>query len=190
MFPSGSSVRSLARAIMAAVAVLALFLTAPTTAAAGSSTVGSTVSSTVGYDISYPQCGRPFPTNAPFGIVGVNKGIVFSPNPCLGAGDGSPELAWAGGIKAQLYANTGNPGPALSSHWPKTQTSPYDCSAGASQGFDTANCAYDYGYSAAADSYGTAVGAYVSLGLASSGARLRPAPNVWGLAVDTSNLRP
>ena len=117
----------------------------------------------------------------------MNKGIVFSPNSCLGAGDSPSELAWAGGVKAQLYANTGNPGPALSSHWPKTQTSPYDCSAGASQGFDTANCAYDYGYSAAADSYGTAVGAYVSLGLASSGATRTPAPNVWWLDVETSN---
>src|SRR5450759_5915683 len=92
MSRSGSSVRSLARAIMAAVAVLALFLTAPATVAAGRGGGSSTVSSTVGYDISYPQCGRPFPTNAAFGIVGVNKGIVFSPNPCLGTGDGSPEL--------------------------------------------------------------------------------------------------
>ena len=187
MFPSGRSVRYLVRAIMAAVAILALFPTAPTTAAAGRAGGSSTVGSTVGYDISYPQCGGPFPANAAFGIVGVNNGIVFSPNPCLSAGDGSPELAWANGVQAQLYANTGNPGPALSSHWPKTQTSPYDCSAGASQGFDTANCAYDYGYSAAADSYGTAVGAYVSLGLASSGATRTPAPNVWWLDVETSN---
>ncbi len=27
-----------------------------------------------GYDISYPQVGGPFPTNVPFGIVGVNGG--------------------------------------------------------------------------------------------------------------------
>jgi|BarGraNGADG00212_1021973.scaffolds.fasta_scaffold14864_2 hypothetical protein len=187
MSPSGSSVRPLARAIMAAVAVLALFLTAPATVAAGraggSSTVISNVSSTVGYDISYPQCGRPFPTNAAFKIVGVNDGIVFSPNPCLGAGDGPSELTWAGGVNAQLYANTGNPGPVLSKHWPTTQTSPDDCSAGKSQGFDTANCAYDYGYNAAADSYNTAVNAYVSLGLAASS----PAANKWWLDVETSN---
>ena len=187
MSRSGSSVRSLARANMAVVAVLALFLTAPATVAAGRGGGSSTVSSTVGYDISYPQCGRPFPTNAAFGIVGVNKGIVFSPNPCLGAGDGPSELAWAGGVKAQLYANTGNPGPALSSHWPNGQTFPLDCNTGTSPGADTANCAYDYGWNAAADSYRTAVRAYISLGLASSGATSTPAPNVWWLDVETTN---
>ena len=187
MSRSGRSVRSLARAIMAVVAVLALFLTAPATVAAGRAGGSSTVGATVGYDISYPQCGRPFPTNAAFGIVGVNKGIVFSPNPCLGAGDGSPELTWAGGVKAQLYANTGNPGPALSSHWPNGQTSPRQCNTTTSPGADTANCAYDYGWNAAADSYGTAVRAYVSLGLASSGATRTPAPNVWWLDVETTN---
>ena len=183
MSRSGSSVRSLARAIMAVVAVLALFLTAPATVAAGRAGGSSTVGSTVGYDISYPQCGRPFPTNAAFGIVGVNKGIVFSPNPCLGTGDGPSELTWAGGVNAQLYANTGNPGPVLSTHWPTTQTSPYDCSAGALQGFDTLECAYDYGWNAAADSYKTAVNAYISLGLAAS----TPAANMWWLDVETSN---
>jgi hypothetical protein len=183
MSPSGSSVRPLARAIMAAVAVLALFLTAPATLAAGHA--GG--SPTVGYDISYPQCGGPFPSNVAFGIVGVNKGIVFSPNPCLGTGDGPSELTWAGGVNAQLYANTGNPGPVLSTHWPKTQTSPYDCSAGASQGFDTPNCAYDYGWNAAADSYGTAVNAYISLGLAAKGATSTPAANMWWFDVETSN---
>jgi len=139
------------------------------------------------YDISYPQCGRPFPTNAEFGIVGVNKGIVFSPNPCVGAGDGPPELTWAGEVRAQLYANTGNPGPALSSRWPDGQTSPLPCNTASSPGSDTANCAYDYGWNAAADSYQTAVGAYVSLGLASPGAARTPAPNVWWLDIETNN---
>src|SRR4051812_48103872 len=68
----------------------------------------------IGYDISYPQCGKPFPANPAFGIVGVNRGIVFSPNPCLGTGAGASQLAWAG-KRAELYANTGNPGPHLSS---------------------------------------------------------------------------
>ena len=183
MSPSGSSVRPLARAIMAAVAVLALFLTAPATVAAGRA--GG--SPTVGYDISYPQCGGPFPGNVAFGIVGVNKGIVFSPSPCLGTGDGPSELTWAGGVNAQLYANTGNPGPVLSTHWPTTQTSPDDCSAGVSQGFDTLECAYDYGWNAAGDSYKTAVNAYISLGMAPKGATSTPAANVWWLDVETSN---
>ena len=139
------------------------------------------------YDISYPQCGRPFPTDAEFGIVGVNKGIVFSPNPCQGAGDGPPELTWAGGVKAQLYANTANPGPALSSRWPDGQTSPRECNTSAVPGSDTANCAYDYGWNAAADSYSTAASAYVSLGLASPGAISTPSPNVWWLDVEINN---
>jgi hypothetical protein len=139
------------------------------------------------YDISYPQCGRPFPTNADFGIVGVNKGIVFSANPCLGTGDGPPELTWAGGVRAQLYANTGDPGPALSSRWPDDQTSPRQCNTSAVPGSDTVDCAYDYGWNAAADSYRTAAGAYVALGLASPGATSTPSPNVWWLDVEIIN---
>jgi hypothetical protein len=55
-----------------------------------------------GYDVSWPQCGVSYPINPGFGIVGVNKGIVFSPNPCLAS-----EVTWAGGTSAALYANTG-----------------------------------------------------------------------------------
>jgi hypothetical protein len=139
------------------------------------------------YDISYPQCGRPFPNDAEFGIVGVNKGIVFKANPCLGEGDGPPELTWAGGLTAQLYANTGDPGPALSSRWPDGQASPRPCNTSAMPGIDTANCAYDYGWNAAADSYQTAAGAYVSLGLASPGATSTPSPNLWWLDVEINN---
>ena len=86
-----------------------------------------------------------YPADPAFGIVGVNRGIVFSPNPCL-----SSQLTWAGGTSAGLYANTGNPGPALSSHWPTGQTSPRVCAA---PNTDSAECAYDYGYNAAANSY-------------------------------------
>ena len=141
----------------------------------------------IGYDISYPQCGGAYPTNVAFGIVGVNRGIVFSPNPCLGTGNGPSQLAWAGGVNAQLYANTGNPGPALSTHWPSGQTFPRACNTAASPGADTPNCAYDYGWNAAADSYQTAVRAYISLGLASAGATSTPQPNAWWLDVETGN---
>jgi hypothetical protein len=171
--------------ITATVAGLALFLTAlaaPATVAAGRGG-----SSTVGYDISYPQCGGQFPTNAAFGIVGVNKGIVLSPTPCLGTGDGPSELTWAGGVNAQLYANTANPGPALSSHWPNGQPSPRPCNTATSPGSDTADCAYDYGWNVAADSYATAVRAYISLGLASQEATRTPVANVWWLDVETAN---
>ncbi len=139
------------------------------------------------FDISYPQCGSPFPADAEFGIVGVNKGIVFSANPCLSTGDGPPELAWAGGVRAQFYANTGNPGPDLSARWPSNQTSPRQCDTSAIPGSDTADCAYDYGWNAAADSYRTAVSAYVSLGLAAAGATSTPSPNVWWLDVEIIN---
>jgi hypothetical protein len=133
-----------------------------------------------GYDISYPQCGNPFPTNVLFGIVGVNDGIVYSPNPCLGTGDGASELAWAlrPGTPG-LYANTADPGPALSSHWPRGQTSPVVCDP--SQPDSTA-CSYDYGWNAAANSYQDAATAYIQLGLTGS-----PAASPWWLDVETAN---
>jgi hypothetical protein len=136
-----------------------------------------------GYDISYPQCGGPFPRDPAFGIVGVNRGIVFSANPCLGAGNGPSQLAWAG-LYAELYANTGNPGPELSSHWPIGQSNPRTCAAADP---DSAACAYDYGWNAAADSYATAVRAYISLGWANPGATRTPVANRWWLDVETAN---
>jgi hypothetical protein len=178
----------IAGVVLLAVSPAAVAAARPSGAASGAKAGGGPGGGpNVGYDISYPQCGGPFPTNAAFGIVGVNRGIVFSPNPCLGTGNGPSELAWAGGLAAQLYANTGNPGPALSTHWPNGQTSPRECNTAASPGADTANCAYDYGWNAAADSYQTAVRAYISLGLAPAGATSTPTENVWWLDVETSN---
>jgi hypothetical protein len=127
-----------------------------------------------GYDVSYPQCGSTLPSKPTFGIVGVNKGIVFSANPCLAS-----QITWAGGTRAQLYANTGNPGPALSSHWPSGQSSPRLCDA---TNPDTTSCAYDYGWNAAADSYGDATAAWSALRLAGT-----PAGSTWWLDVETSN---
>lgn len=138
-------------------------------------------SSTNGYDIGWPQCSAAYPLYPAFGIVGVNRGIVFSPNPCL-----SSEIAWAGGATAQLYANTGNPGPALSTHWPDGQLSPAACNPSQSTALtdrDTFACAYDYGYNAAADSYNDAVQAFASLGLTTS----TPAASAWWFDVETSN---
>jgi len=127
-----------------------------------------------GYDVSYPQCTGALPSNPAFGIVGVNGGIVFKANPCLSA-----QIAWGGGAAAGLYANTGNPGPGLSSHWPSGQTSPKLCDAAQP---DTADCAYDYGWNAAQNSFGTAQAAYTALGLTAS-----PAGTAWWLDVETSN---
>jgi hypothetical protein len=139
-----------------------------------------------GYDVSYPQCGATLPGNVLFGIVGVNDGIVYSANPCLGGGSGASELAWAEQYEptAILYANTANPGPALSSHWPTGQTTPRLCDPTAN---DSADCSYDYGWNAAADSYKDAVNAYVSIGKAAAGATATPAPNEWWLDVESAN---
>jgi hypothetical protein len=140
-----------------------------------------------GYDISYPQCGGAYPTNIAFGIVGVTRGIVFSENPCLGAGGtDASQLAWAG-PDAELYMNTGNPGPELSSYWPIGQTSPRECGTAASPNPDTADCAYDYGWNSAEHAYAAAVRAYISLGWATPDATSTPVANRWWLDVETAN---
>jgi hypothetical protein len=140
----------------------------------GSGGHGGGGTSTRGYDVSYPQCGSTLPGDAAFAIVGVNGGIVYRANPCL-----ADELAWAGGTTAELYANTANPGPDISSYWPYGQTSPRFCDPANP---DSADCAFDYGWNAAADSYATAVAAYQTLGLKGS-----PAGTTWWLDVETSN---
>jgi hypothetical protein len=167
--------KGLRAVVIAAFALLALWPAASVDAAATAGSAPSLAAAAArGYDISWPQCAGPYPVSPAFGIVGVNKGIVFSANPCL-----ANEVTWAGAASAGLYANTANPGPALSSHWPKGQTSPQDCSA---TNPDTAACAYDYGFNAAMDSYADAVSAFTALGLSAS-----PAGSPWWLDVETSN---
>jgi hypothetical protein len=129
---------------------------------------------TRGFDISYPQCGSPYPQNPAFGIVGVNGGRVFSANPCLAS-----QITWGGGAATELYINTGNPGPAISSFWPVGQTSPRFCDPANT---DTADCAYDYGWNAAKQSWETAGQAYAELGLTAN-----PAATTWWLDVETTN---
>lgn len=159
---------------------LLLFVAAESTGRAAA------VPGTLGYDVSFPQCGAPLPTDGAFAIVGVNGGRPFSPNPCLGAGNGASELAWAG-AGAQLYANTADPGPLLSTHWPNGQSVPKPCNTADNPGADTLECHYDYGWEAAADSYAIAVAAYVSLGETSPGALTTPSPVAWWLDVETEN---
>ncbi len=151
-------------AIVAAIALLSI-APVPSARAAGADTVGT--------GISYPQCGTD-PPHSPFAIVGVNGGVVFTANPCL-----AQQVAWAGIDRVQLYANTGNAGPGVSAHWPTGQTSPRICLASAP---DTAGCAYDHGWNAAADSYRDAVGAFRSLGTSRS-----PASVPWWLDVEIAN---
>ncbi len=138
----------------------------------------------IGYDISYPQCGGRFPTDVAFAVVGVNGGRAFTENPCLGAGNGASQLAWAG-PDAQFYLNTGNPGPEHSkAPWPTGQLMPRFCSW---TDPDSAACAYDYGWNTAAYAYHAALAAHVSLGWAASDARRTPAPAWWWLDVETGN---
>jgi hypothetical protein len=143
-------------------------------------------SAAIGYDISYPQCGRGFPPQLAFSVLGVNGGKPYRANPCLGAGSAPSELLW-GGQTSQFYANTGDPGPKRSSHWPSGQASPKPCNTAANPGSGTAECHYDYGWNAAADSYRNAVDAFVSLGLAPPGATRTPAATVWWLDVESAN---
>ena len=73
-------------------------------AVAGQSTALAFSSGSIGYDISYVQCGQPYPSGA-FGIVGVDTGWPFISalhpgNPCLAS-----EFAHQAGTG--LYVNTG-----------------------------------------------------------------------------------
>ena len=159
-------------------ALVVLMLALPASAGAKGKPGGR---SPTGYDVSYPQCGGPLPTNVLFAIAGVNDGIVYSANPCL-----ATQISWAEQYEqaAVLYGNTADPGPALSSHWPTGQTSPQVCDAANS---DSSPCSYDYGWNAAADSYLDAVKAYVALGKAPNGSTQTPGPNQWWLDVETAN---
>ena len=138
----------------------------------------------IGYDVSYPQCGADLPSYVGFGIVGVNGGRVYSPNPCLAPEEvEQSQLAWAG-REAELYANTANPGPRHSDHWPVGQGEPRSCDA---DDPDSLDCAYDYGWNAAADSYAGALAAYVALGWADADATHTPFANRWWLDVEVAN---
>ncbi|MCA1570325.1 MAG: hypothetical protein LC798_08420 [Chloroflexi bacterium] len=139
-----------------------------------------------GFDISYPQCGEPYPEAFSFAIVGVNGGRVYSENPCFGPGDQPSQLRWAG-PEAELYANTGNPGPELSRYWPHGQTEPRSCNTLDALGADTIDCAYVYGWNAAEHAYATALGAFVELGWTDADAdRLSDDPT-WWLDVEDAN---
>jgi hypothetical protein len=64
---------------------------------------------------------------------------------------------------------------------------PRPCDTVALPGADTLDCAYDYGWNAAADSYRTAVHAAIALGLAPAGATRTPRDAFWWLDVETAN---
>jgi len=139
-----------------------------------------------GLDVSWPQCGEELPDSFAFAIVGVNAGRVYSTNPCLGAGEEPSLLAWAG-PGADLYLNTANPGPEVSRFWPNASGAPRECNTDGRPGADTVDCAYVYGWNAAADAYQAALDAFKSLGWAEPTATRVPGERTWWLDVETEN---
>lgn len=130
-----------------------------------------------GNDISYPQCGRSYPSGQAFAIVGVNGGKASNFNSCF-----SSEWSWAhtskGGTSqapAQLYINTGNPGDVLAqynvSDWPTSSVAadPYGTCSGTWT--DNLPCSWEYGYERA------------SADIAFVGSAAGP----WWLDIETSN---
>src|SRR5215471_10292937 len=82
---------------LAVIATAGIFAAGPALAAEAASTTP------VGNDISYPQCGKTFPSKPAFGIVGVNGGLANDLNPCLGPSSAYPsykqsELFWAASV--------------------------------------------------------------------------------------------
>jgi hypothetical protein len=84
-----------------------------------------------GNDISWPQCGKAYPSGQAFGIVGVTGGLANNDNPCFAS-----EFAWAqrspglpGQPAASVYVNTGNPSAAGPVWWPTSNTF-YDAADG------------------------------------------------------------
>lgn len=147
---------------------MSLVMLAPGTAEARTKHQQPPLSPTT-YDVSYPQCGSSLPASPASGIVGVNNGVVLSANPCLAA-----EWSWASGATAYppaFYANTADPGPAYSSHWPSGQASPQYC-----DGTNSLACSYDYGWNAAKNSFANAAAVTNT-----------PASYTWWLDVETGN---
>ncbi len=123
----------------------------------------------IGHDISWPQCGRPFPQGSAFGIVGVNNGKPYTINPCFTA-----QARWAAatGLPAAFYINTANPGVRSTSvNW-YAQRSPNPACSRANE----AACAYNYGYNGARHAF-----AYAQ---SQTGAAGR---HSWWLDVETTN---
>lgn len=132
----------------------------------------------VGIDASWPQCNDELPDSFGFAIVGVNHGRTYSENHCL-----ATQLEWAG-RGADLYLNTGNPGPDHSRFWPSGESEPIPCDR---QDDDTHQCAYVYGWHAAADGYARVLAAHVSLGWADASDDRVAHDATWWLDVETAN---
>jgi hypothetical protein len=131
-----------------------------------------------GFDVSWPQCNDELPASVGYAIVGVNRGRTYSENDCLAA-----QLEWAG-EDADVYLNTGNPGPHHSRYWPSGTSGPVTCDR---REDDSHECAYLYGWNAAADGYARVLAAHVALGWADADADRVRTEGTWWLDVETAN---
>lgn len=131
-----------------------------------------------GYDVSWPQCNDELPEAFGFAIVGVNRGRTYSQNDCL-----VDQLEWAG-EGADVYLNTANPGPELSRFWPAGESGPVDCER---HDDDSRECAYLYGWNAAADGFARVLAAHIELGWVDADAERVAGDGTWWLDVETAN---
>jgi hypothetical protein len=145
-------------ALVFTTAALLLF-TGPSAAAAGTYVEGG-----AGYDISWPQCGGPYPglDAGAFGIVGVNGGRPYSFNPCF-----QDEFSWAGssGLQPTIYVNL---------QYGESGDGPHSC-----EGDDHGCLAYNYGFGAARYAFDVAWD--------STGGESQSVP-IWWLDVETMNV--
>jgi hypothetical protein len=98
--------------------------------------------SVIGYDVSYPQCGRSLPSQAAFGVVGLNGTLAKNFNPCF-----QTEARWTEHAtnstdmpKLSIYVHVANPG-STAPNWPTTGIN----SDGICTGGNTTSCSYQYG---------------------------------------------
>jgi hypothetical protein len=170
----------------------------------------------LGNDISWPQCGKPYPKGQAFGIVGVNGGKTTNTNPCL-----ADQLRWAAGStaaiasqpKVQVYVNTANPGEVLQQYavttWPTNNVdprgrttlgnentllnNPYGICAtteGAYNGYtNDMACSWQYGWNRAVEAVDARFKPAARSAIASGvkGITENPADYIWWLDVETMN---
>jgi hypothetical protein len=127
------------------------------------------VAGTTGYDISWPQCGSPYPSPDTVAIVGVTGGRVFTQNACLADEWQAVQPATGVSVAPMAYVNTGAPVPE-SVNRARGQTGPRGICAAT----DEVCWGYNYGFNAATDALSYAASAGVD------------AP-IWWLDVETEN---
>lgn len=147
------------RTRLAAAAVAAAAAASVIAAVLVPSAAFASVAPSEGDDVSVNQCAT-LSAPAAFAVVAVNDRIATKPNTCL-----QVELAWASGATgvghdaADVYVLSADPGPAVASWWPSTDTtkakvtvhSPYGSCKGKTA---MSACAWVYGNSIARDQTG------------------------------------